>query len=92
MLQPRLGAMPADGSSSTRRRRRGAARRIDALEPLPLLMSLLASALPLLLLLARPTAGVKLQGGSAVALAGKNCAVLAMDQRVGTRCGIGRLV
>jgi hypothetical protein len=27
----------------------------------------------------------KLQGGSALALAGKNCVVLAMDQRVGTR-------
>lgn len=28
---------------------------------------------------------VKLQGGSALALAGKGCVVLAMDQRVGTR-------
>lgn len=28
---------------------------------------------------------VKLQGGSALALAGKDCVVLAMDQRVGTR-------
>jgi len=28
---------------------------------------------------------VKLQGGNALALAGKGCVVLAMDQRVGTR-------
>lgn len=41
----------------------------------------------LLLFLLLPGGAVKLQGGNALALAGKGCAVLAMDQRVGTRCG-----
>lgn len=38
-----------------------------------------------LLILLGPVDAVKLQGGSALALAGKGCVVLAMDQRVGTR-------
>jgi len=46
---------------------------------------LLLHALLLLLLAIGGGRAVKLQGGSALALAGKNCAVLAMDQRVGTR-------
>lgn len=39
----------------------------------------------LLMLLHGSVDAVKLQGGSALALAGKGCVVLAMDQRVGTR-------
>jgi 20S proteasome alpha/beta subunit len=39
----------------------------------------------LLMLLVGTADAVKLQGGSALALAGKGCVVLAMDQRVGTR-------
>lgn len=50
------------------------------------LSTLLSVVTALILLLLLGTAdAVKLQGGSALALAGKGCVVLAMDQRVGTR-------
>lgn len=49
-------------------------------------LSVVSFCLFLLLLALFDTAdAVKLQGGSALALAGKDCVVLAMDQRVGTR-------
>lgn len=62
---------------------------LGRLGPSPFFNGLLLFPLLLLLLLLstpRPSQGAKLQGGSALALAGKHCAVLAVDQRVGTRC------